>query len=328
MTAAFKPLTLNELIALEIPEPNWVVDGLIQEGSLVLLAAREKSGKGLLTIDLVASVAEGSEFLGRATTPGTAIYCATEETLAEVQARVLNRVGGTNEPIPVMILPLDGTTGDTLDVTKPDSVDRLKAVLKEHQPKLLVIDVLREIHDRKEDSSDDMAPILRVLRSLAHQSGTSIVLNHHMSKSGQAGGSTAIGGGVDVLMELQSNADEGGGGSLGGILTVKGRSVPKQRLNISYGNDSRWTAIGSAAPRTERLPAKAKLLAALLKSPESLAVKQIAALTGLGESTVNNVLGWMKSQDPLLVIATPSGRQGGGLLYSLTATGEATARGE
>jgi KaiC/GvpD/RAD55 family RecA-like ATPase len=328
MITAFKPLTLQELIELEIPEPNWLVDGLIQEGKLVLLAAREKSGKGLLTIDLVASVAEGSEFLGRATTQGKAIYCATEETLGEVQTRVLNRMGETKEPVPVMILPLDGTTGDTLDVTKPDSVDRLRAMIEEHQPKLLVIDVLREIHDRKEDSSDDMAPILRVLRSLAHQTGTAIVLNHHMSKSGHSRGSTAIGGGADVLMELQSNPDDGASTALGGILTVKGRSVPKQRLSISFGVDSRWTATGDPPPGTPRPSSKKKLLAALISSPEPLSVKQIAEKTGISQSTVNNELRGMKSRDSPLVTTIPAGRRGGGFLYSLLPAGESAARGD
>jgi hypothetical protein len=325
MIQAFKPLTVKQLYTVEIPEPEWLVDGLIQDSTLSLLAAREKSGKGLLTIDLVASVAEGSNFLGRETKQGTAIYCATEETLAEVRSRVLHRIGDVDDPPPVMILPLDGTTGDTLDITRPESVDRLRATFEEHRPRLVVIDVLREIHDRKEDSSDEMAPILKVLRNLTRPQGPAIVLNHHMSKGGESRGSTAISGGVDVTMSLQSNTEDLLGSSLGGVLTVRGRSVPKQQLSVRFGADGRWTATGDPAPRAGRILARQRILETLLQSAEELSVKEIAEKTGLAESTVNNVLRGLKSDQPPLVTEKSSGRQGGALLYSVTPAGAAAA---
>jgi len=326
MTKPFKPLTVNELLELDLPEPNWLVEGLIQEGTLVLLSAREKSGKGLLTIDLVSSLAEGVDFLGRSTDQGTAIYCATEETLAEVQSRILNRIGPIDEPPPVMVLPLDGSTGDTLNLAHPDSVDRLRATIEEHDPKLVVLDVLRELHDRKEDSADEMAPIVGVLRNLSHQTGTTIVVNHHMSKSGQARGSTAIGASVDAVMELRSHAEGFGNTALGGILTVKGRSIPKQDLNVNFGDNGRWTATGDPPPRAGRVPTRRRILSALLGSPRPLSVKQIAEQIEARETTVNNELGRMKTEDPPLVKATSSNRQGGALLYSLTHAGEVAAQ--
>jgi archaellum biogenesis ATPase FlaH len=298
MTSAFKPLSIQELLTLDIPEPTWLVEGLMPQGSLILLAAREKSGKGLLTIDLVASIAEGTEFLGRPCSQGKAIYCATEETLSEVKARVLTRTGETEDRPPVMILSLDGSLGDTLDITNPDSVARLRAMIEEHAPMLVVIDVLREIHDRKEDSSDDMAPIMTVLRDLAHRTGATIVLNHHMSKGGQSRGSTAIGGGADVTMELHSD-DLDGDTSLGGILNVKGRSVPRQRLRIRYGGDGRWTASGEAPPTPHAANARTRIHAELCASPEFLSVKQIADQLDMKESTVNNELRAMRFKSHL-----------------------------
>src|SRR5690348_4300651 len=89
----FTPLALHELFALDLPEVEWAVDGILPLGSAGLLSAREKAGKGLLTIDLCASIAHGEPFLDRAVREGPTIYCAAEEHLRDVRERIATRVG-------------------------------------------------------------------------------------------------------------------------------------------------------------------------------------------------------------------------------------------
>jgi RecA-family ATPase len=43
-------------------------------------------------------------------------------------------------------------------------------------PRLVVLDPLRELHSGREDLSDEMAPIIRPLRQIAHETGVTIAL--------------------------------------------------------------------------------------------------------------------------------------------------------
>ena len=106
----FKPLSLDELFALDLPPLEYVVDGMLPLGHACLLTAREKAGKGLLAIDLCASVALGEPFLGRATMQGPAIYCAVEEHIRDMRDRIAARVGNHRDA-PLSVLPLDGSMG-------------------------------------------------------------------------------------------------------------------------------------------------------------------------------------------------------------------------
>jgi RecA-family ATPase len=191
LTAPFEPLSLDALFALELPETEYVVEEILPQGALFLLSAREKAGKGLLAIDLCASVAFGEPFLDRAVLEGPAIYCAAEERIQDVRDRVAARVGDRRDA-PLLILPLDGSTEDRLRLEDPDGLQRLAYMISEFQPRLVVLDTLRELHNCHEDFSDEMGPLLRPIRQMAHGTNTTIGLNHHHNRAGSFRGSTAI----------------------------------------------------------------------------------------------------------------------------------------
>jgi hypothetical protein len=66
MSNPFRVLTIDELFALNLPELDWLVEGMCPAEALGLLTAREKAGKGLIAVDLLASVASEEPFLDRA----------------------------------------------------------------------------------------------------------------------------------------------------------------------------------------------------------------------------------------------------------------------
>jgi hypothetical protein len=314
MTNHYCPLTLDELQNVEYTGPEWLVENLFRQGQLVLLSGREKSGKGLLTIDLVASIAEGTPFLGAETAQGTAIYCSGEKSLGEVKSRIAARVGERTD-LPIFVLPLDGSTEDTLDLTNAQHVARLSSMIEQHRPRLVVLDVLREFHNCKEDSADEMAPLMRALRSIAHRTGCTILVNHHMSKKGEARGSTAITAAADALLNLQPDSE--GSGELRGTLEARGRSVPKHSVRISLGEGGRWVARESSAPGTTKASSEDKVLRLLRAAPGPLGTQQIADGVHLSHSAVANVLAKLERQSPSLILKEPRRGQGGGFLYRI-----------
>ena len=90
---AFDPSTVKfindvELDKLELPEMDWVVDGLIPQDGLTLLAGKQKSGKSFGLIQLAECVVRGLPFLNRATKKGDVLKkhidrksCAVSTTL-------------------------------------------------------------------------------------------------------------------------------------------------------------------------------------------------------------------------------------------------------
>src|SRR5215212_9910086 len=89
-------------------------------------------------------------------------------------------------------MPLDGSTGERIELEDPVGMQSLLGMIESLEPRVVVLDPLRELHSGQEDVSDEMAPILRPVRQLAHGTGTTIILNHHQNKAGGFRGSTAI----------------------------------------------------------------------------------------------------------------------------------------
>ena len=236
---AFAPLSLEALFALELPEPAWLVEGLLPLGAAALLSAREKAGKGLLTIDLCASVALEEPFLGRAVRSGRAVYCPAEEHLRDVRARVAARLGERRDA-PLFVLPLAGSTADRLDLDDPVAMQKLLGMVEKLEPAQVVLDTLRELHGRQEDKSDEMGPVLRPLRQLAHQTETTVLANHHQNKLGGFRGSTAIRAAFDLEWAFQRTDDPDGEGPPAGVLRVEGRHGPRQVARVRLGEGLRW----------------------------------------------------------------------------------------
>lgn len=299
----FHPLDLEALFGLELPEPAWLVDDIVPLGAATLLSAREKAGKGFLTIDLCASVALEEPFLERAVKSGPAIYCAAEENLRDVRHRIERRIGSERRA-PLHVLPLAGFTDDRLDLSDGESLTRLRDMIVSIRPLLVVIDTLREVHTGQEDKSDDMGPLLRPLRLLSHTYNVSIMVNHHMSKAGGSRGSTAIPAAFDHILTFVRE-DDGGKpvAEIRGVLSIDGRYAPRQSLPIVLGDDLRWKPTMDRVALSE--PTTRDRVRQLIDNQdEGLTSKEIAESLRMDHKTVQNVLSTMKKEVPIPFVMT------------------------
>jgi AAA domain len=295
--AGFTPLSLADLFGLDLPEPAYAVDGILPLGSATLLDAREKSGKGLLTIDLCASVALGEPFVDRAVMEGPSIYCAAEEHLRDVRHRIGQRVG-TERDAPFYVLPLNGSTPDRLSLHDPVTLQSLYDMGKTYQPIVLIIDTLREVHEGKEDSSDDMAPLLRPLRQLAHDLNVALVVNHHQNRAGTFRGSTAIRAAFDQEWSFtRTDDDHAPAGEMRGTLRIEGRYGPRQSIAILLGEGLRWrpatptVSVGESGLRE-------RILATIDDTQDWLSTDDLHARLGGAKKTIQNELSRMVKEQP------------------------------
>lgn len=285
----FTALSVSELMALQFPEVEFVVDGVLVAGSATLLTGREKSGKGLLALDLAASVCLGQPFLGRSVAEGPVIYCALEEHARTIRSRLSQRLGGRTD-LPLYVVRLDGSVEDEAFVLEnPESISALTEMILELQPVLVIIDTLREAHSGREDISDDMAPRLRPIRAIAHQLETCIVVTHHASKmSGASRGSTAIRASFDdeiVFTRNEDISDE----VMRGTLKAEGRNLPKNLIRIEFdAQTARWSESNAVQPFAEP-DLRERILRALEGSGTALSCKDLEhLLQGVKLKTIQN----------------------------------------
>ncbi len=317
----FRPLDLGQLRALELPTLEWVVDGILPRGHACLLTAREKAGKGLLTIDLCASVAGGEPFLDRAVLDGPAIYCAAEENIRDVRQRIEDRLGNLCDArgVPLYVLPLDGSTPDRLKLNDPVGMQRFRDMIEDIRPVVVVLDTLRELHDLAEDKSDDMAPLLAPLRQIAHQTNTSVVVNHHQNKAGTSRGSTAIRAAFDLEWAFRRDGDDIGerDDATSGVLVVEGRHGPRTTLRVVMGDGLRWR-LATPLLVVDDPTLRNAILAWLVAHPEGGDGGMIAEGVNRAKKTVQNELSRMKKESPLPFAWSGNGPKGAAVYRALT----------
>lgn len=228
---------------LEDPEarkqPASVLDRLAFEGRLTLFAAREKCGKSTTTRFSVSRLTCGRHvWTGEPLPAGprSVLYWA-EEVPGDV-ARDLERMGADLDRVHVRDMRL--IVGDRFAALQRD-LDRV-------QPALLVIDTLPTFTDNMElesGASDDWQPVMNRFGALAQEYSVAVLLNHHATKhDGGYRDSTAIGAGVDLILEMRRDPQEGKN-----VRTVEAK--PRSAVDV---NDFKYELVEDGeGPRLELL---------------------------------------------------------------------------
>jgi hypothetical protein len=315
MSDRFRVLGLEDLFALDLPATEWRVDGILPCGACGLLSAREKAGKGLLAMDLLASVAEERPFRDRAVKAGAVAYFPAEESLQLVRERIGARVGGRRD-LPFAVIPLNGfvfdpdTPADRLRLDDPVAMLRLYNTIKGEGFDVVVLDTLRELHDRAENESDEMGPLLRPLRELTHELNITLLVSHHMNKANGFRGSTAIRAAFDVEWAF-IRTDREGAEMPEGSLTVDGRFGPKQTIHIALGDGMRWT-VGNAPDVPPDASLRGRILGWLSKCRRWQTAEEIADTLvdpSYKLKTVQNALAAIAKEQPCPIARAGTGQR-------------------
>lgn len=182
--------------------PPIVVPRLAWAGRVSLLAAREKGGKSTMLTAAAAAVSRGARWLGDATAPGAVLWIGLEEHVADLAGRMSH-----HNADPDHIHVVDSLT------TAADPRGAIAAIARELRPVLLVVDTLAALVERAAPDSGSAAawtPIMSALARIARDTEAAVVLAHHARKSdGAYRDSSAIGAGVDAILEMAPGSDDG-----------------------------------------------------------------------------------------------------------------------
>lgn len=289
--------TAADLMALELPEVQWAVPGIVPEG-VTLLAGKPKLGKSWLTLGLGVAISTGGVALGtKRVEQGECLYLALEDNHRRLQKRLSKLLAGGDAPARLHIalewLRLDEGGAEALDEwleARPDT-------------RLVVVDTLKKVRPRTFGNRgvyDVDYEALEPLLPLAAEHGVAIVVVHHTRKLAasdpldEISGSTGLSGGVDGALILKRDR-----GRADAYLHVTGGDIEEeQELALRWDpNTAGWCIVGDADEY--RLgEERAAVIRVLKKAGGPLSPKDIAEALDKKGRTVRELLSQMlKSGD-------------------------------
>jgi len=191
---------LSELMTRPRRKREWLIDGMLTKGGIMLVAGKPKAGKSVLARNIMRSIVSGQDFLGNPVMAGKVVWLRLEEQyedfiegiesmgLFEYADRII-----TNEDIP-----------------QDDLVGWLEQIVAEHEPSLVIVDTwakLTRVQDINNYSMVNQAnePLMR-LRDL----GIAQIWLHHAKKgdSDDVLGSQALFAACDTLLTYKRASND------------------------------------------------------------------------------------------------------------------------
>lgn len=182
-----------------VPVPPWVWEGFIAPKSFTLFSAYPKVGKTSMIARMLKHMMLGDPFLDRQTRRVPTLYISEEaDTLLAQRCVGL----GYSDDWPIgWLTPEPGLTWEKC-------ILYMKRWIHVHREPLIIVDTLSRFWSAADENNATqvdhaLRPVLEVIRN----SEASFMAIHHNRKQGGGGGmgvrgSTALTGGVDVIMEL------------------------------------------------------------------------------------------------------------------------------
>lgn len=281
-------VTANALCATVFEPPSYVVSGYIVEG-LTLLAGKPKTGKSWLMLHVALAVARGAFTLGDIyCATGDVLYCALEDNKRRIQRRLNKLLVGQPAPKRLRIL-----SAGEMPLFSQGGLDLIRAWIEQADlPKLVVIDVLAKVRDRRQKDQnlyDADYAAMQGLKAIADEYGIAIVVIHHLRKMDaddpldQVSGTTGLAGSADTVLVLSRT-------STGVVLHGRGRDIEDVEKAVQFDQRTcTWNVLGDAST-VQYSEQRAAILAALKETAEPMSPLDIGAVTSMKIRNVRSLL--------------------------------------
>jgi len=175
--------TLQEIVETQYPQTTPLVENLLSPGETALLIARQKEGKSTFALQLAVDVSLGDVFLDRyKTCQAPVLYVDYENRPYRLKERGKDIAQGRKLDN-IAVVAYERISDRDVALLGP-GYPRLKEIVKDLQPGLLIIDPLRYAVDK--DSSEER-PAIEALDRVAElrevNSQLAILLLHHLKKA-------------------------------------------------------------------------------------------------------------------------------------------------
>jgi hypothetical protein len=301
--------TAAQLMAMDLPEPRFIVEGLLAEG-VTLLVGSPKKGKSVLALNIALAAAEGRplwdttslSLLSRLgtfrTAKGNVLLLSLEDGPRRLKKRLRKMLQGGKAPENLHI---------RFDWPRADQggLQEMDGWLASHPDKVLVIvDVLarfrKPVHGDRNIYEVDYQAIAGLHR-LAEKHRVAILVLHHTRKAAaqdpleMVSGTQGLAGAADAVLVFRRTP-----GSLDVTLSLQSRDLDERELALRGDSDRLvWDLIG----RTQevRLSGERQAILEVLRT-EPLSPAEVAARLGKPRNAIKSLM-WKMTQDGEVVSA-------------------------
>lgn len=184
----------------EAEKQRWLASARIPCGDLTILAGNGGSGKTEIVTQLLVHVAAGlGDWLGCTVESGAALFLSCEEPEHNIRDRV-ERIAKHRciDPhsltdLHLLFPDLESTwlvhAGSDGRLSRAPLLDWLEGWIREHRPRLVVIDSIAAVFDGEAIARRQVRAFLAMLRKIAREHDVAIVMLDHPSVRGMADGS-------------------------------------------------------------------------------------------------------------------------------------------
>jgi hypothetical protein len=164
-----------------VPPPQ-IIEGVLHQGSKMILAGPSKTNKSWSLLDLALSVASGQPWWGRRCTKTPVVYINFELHRWAIGQRINALCAARPEcqhlGDSLALWNLRGRNAD-LTILRP----KLEEQLARHQFGLIILDpAYKLLGDRDENANGEIAGLMNEFEGLARSSGAAVVIAHHFAK--------------------------------------------------------------------------------------------------------------------------------------------------
>lgn len=242
MDLRVKPLTGEEILMRELPELEWVVDGLIAVKDRVVLFGEFGSGKSWVGQHLGLCIAAGRPWLGFPILKARGVLYVDEEMPTVTSHRRVKRLMWglhMTSPPPFWLVSRgschfkEGGAQSLLDWMRVNKVEA----------DVIFLDAMRRMVQGDENRAQDVIEFWRRVETLIRAGKTVIVL-HHMNKPPSEGNREArhrASGSTDILAGCDTAYSLSGDGT-GGYLSIAGEK--SRNMEKDKGFLVQWTDHG------------------------------------------------------------------------------------
>lgn len=175
---------------------KWTIAGILPESSVMLLAAAPGSGKSTILYNWALHVATGKDWSNRRCKQGKVLVIQCDEPVVDA-AEKLQIIGYDDDT-------LDNGMIDFIDRWRFSNIPQLLSYVQRHHPQLIMIDSLTSCLAGMDVDliRSDAGNCIYELRDIANQYGCSIVILHHLNKSGGIRDSSSFEANVSEVVKL------------------------------------------------------------------------------------------------------------------------------
>ena len=175
--------TFDELRAMDLKAPEFLIDGVLPKG-IGILGAPPKIGKSWMALDIAIQVASGGEFLGHKCKKAGVLYLALEDSWYRLQERTEKIQEGGSVPDRLHFIIKS-------EVVEPGKTDRglykqIEMALDKYKDvELVIIDTLQMVTPSKQRGDDAYASTYTLLNSIRpfwQERQVAFLLVHHTRK--------------------------------------------------------------------------------------------------------------------------------------------------